>query len=250
MKEMKLMLLVLLVAVAGCKSSDNSLTLLRAKEWQLKSMTENGKVVKNPQQIPTLVFSDSSAVFGSAVCNRFFGTYDVGEKGKMTFKTRGATMMFCPDMPFEDANLKALNKVEQYTVTDQELQLKGKDQLLIVYVPVDTTQRIGVAEDDHGCNAAAGYTWSEVKQNCIRLFEDGVQLVSETDKSSSSAAYVVFAADSLKAEVYVPGHDNHPVLDRRTLPAGGYVWNQEDDDTYNVRRLDGKWLIEQRGKVL
>ena len=41
MKEMKLMLLVLLVAVAGCKSSDNSLTLLRAKEWQLKSMTEN-----------------------------------------------------------------------------------------------------------------------------------------------------------------------------------------------------------------
>ena len=66
----------------------------------------------------------------------------------------------------------------------------------------------------------------------------------------SSAAYVVFAADSLKAEVYVPGHDNHPVLDRRTLPAGGYVWNQEDDDTYNVRRLDGKWVIEQRGKVL
>ena len=36
MKEMKLMLLVLLVAVTGCKSSDNSLTLLRAKEWQLK----------------------------------------------------------------------------------------------------------------------------------------------------------------------------------------------------------------------
>ena len=143
-------------------------------------------------------------------------------------------MMFCPDMPFEDAYLKALNKVEQYMVTDQELQLKGKDQLLIVYVPVDTTQRIGVAEDDHGCNAAAGYTWSEVKQNCIRLFEDGVQLVSETDKSSSSAAYVVFAADSLKAEVYVPGHDNHPVLDRRTLPAGGYVWNQEDDDTYKI----------------
>ena len=85
MKEMKLMLLVLLVAVTGCKSSDNSLTLLRAKEWQLKSMTENGKEVKNPQQIPTLVFSDSSAVYGSAGCNRFFGTYEVGEKGKMTY---------------------------------------------------------------------------------------------------------------------------------------------------------------------
>ena len=43
MKEMKLMLLVLLVAVTGCKSSDNSLTLLRAKEWLLtKSVNFTG----------------------------------------------------------------------------------------------------------------------------------------------------------------------------------------------------------------
>ena len=79
MKEMKLMLLVLLVAVTGCKSSDNSLTLLRAKEWQLKSMTENGKEVKNPQQIPTLVFSDSSAVYGSAGSSELM---KLGKKGK------------------------------------------------------------------------------------------------------------------------------------------------------------------------
>ncbi len=102
-------------------------------------------------------------------------------------------------MPFEDAYLKALNKVEQYMVTDQELQLKGKRSTAhrVCTCRYHPTHR--VAEDDHGCNAAAGYTWSEVKQNCIRLFEDGVQLVSETDKSSSSAAYVVFAADSLKS---------------------------------------------------
>ena len=110
MKEMKLMLLVLLVAVTGCKSSDNSLTLLRAKEWQLKSMTENGKEVKNPQQIPTLVFSDSSAVYGSAGCNRFFGTYEVGEKGKMTFKTGGATMMFCPGYAFRRCLFKGIEQ--------------------------------------------------------------------------------------------------------------------------------------------
>ena len=120
MKEMKLMLLVLLVAVTGCKSSDNSLTLLRAKEWQLKSMTENGKEVKNPQQIPTLVFSDSSAVYGSAGCNRFFGTYEVGEKGKMTFKTGGATMMFCPDMPVEDF-LKVIDNITPYVEPNKVL---------------------------------------------------------------------------------------------------------------------------------
>lgn len=36
MKEMKLMLLVLLVAVTGCKSSDNSLTLLRAQRMAIE----------------------------------------------------------------------------------------------------------------------------------------------------------------------------------------------------------------------
>ena len=79
MKEMKLMLLVLLVAVTGCKSSDNSLTLLRAKEWQLKSMTENGKEVKNPQQIPTLVFSDSSVLQDVIVSSELM---KLGKKGK------------------------------------------------------------------------------------------------------------------------------------------------------------------------
>ena len=47
MKEMKLMLLVLLVAVTGCKSSDNSLTLLRAKEWQLKYMVLQDVIVSS-----------------------------------------------------------------------------------------------------------------------------------------------------------------------------------------------------------
>lgn len=75
-------------------------------------------------------------------------------------------------------------------------------------------------------------------------------MISETDKLSSSAAYIVFSADSLQVEAYVPGNENHPVLDRRQLPAGGYAWNQEDDDTYNVRQIDGLWVIEQRGNLL
>lgn len=251
MKEMKLMLFVLLAVMAGCKSSDNSLDLLRSQEWQLKSMTADGKTVTNPRELPTLVFSDSTAIYGSAGCNRFFGKYSTGEKGTITINPGGSTMMYCPDMPFEDQYIKALPEIKTYTVTKQELTLSGADsKLKIVYTPVDTTKVIGVANDDHGCNAAAGYTWSEVRGDCVRLFEDGVKFVAAAGQDTTLAAYVVFAADSLKAEVFLPNETNHPILERRTLPKGGYTWNQKDDDTYNVRQLNGKWVIEQRGKTL
>lgn len=251
MKKMKLMMFTLLVIMAGCKGTDNSLALLRGQEWQLKSMTQDGQVVANPQELPTLNFSDSTAVYGSAGCNRFFGTYTTGEKGMLTVQPGGSTMMFCPDMAFEDQYLKALPMVKSYVVSANELTLKDSDgKLQIVYVPMDTTQLVGVAEDAHGCNAAAGYTWSEVRQNCVRLFEEGVKFAAAAGQDSTLAVYVVFATDSLKAEVFMPDQNVHPLLDRRSLPEGGYAWNQEDDDTLNVRMVDGAWIIEQRGNIL
>src|SRR5687767_2417267 len=39
----------------------------------------------------------------------------------------------------------------------------------------DTTV-IGGDKDEHGCIGSAGYTWSVVKDSCIRLFERGIKL--------------------------------------------------------------------------
>ena len=251
MKKMKLMMFVLLAVLAGCKGKEDALELLRAHEWQLKSMTEKGEEVKNPQELPVLLFSDSTAVYGSAGCNRFFGKYAAETSGKISIEPGGSTMMFCPDMNFEDRYLKALSLIKQFAIANQELTLKSNDgQLQLVYVPVDTTKKIGIDDDAHGCNAAAGYTWSEVRQNCVRLFEDGMKFTAAAGQDSTLAAYVVFAADSLKAEVFLPNQEANPILERRELPKGGYAWNQEDDDTLNVRQVDGNWVIEQRGNVL
>lgn len=251
MKQMKLMVFIFLAVLAGCKSRDHELSVLQGQEWQLKSLTEAGETVNNPRELPTLVFSDSSRVYGSAGCNRFFGTYTADEKGQISITPGGATMMFCPDMAFEDQYLKALPKVKSFVVRKEELILKdAESNLQLVYVPKDTTRLIGVAEDAHGCNAAAGYTWSEVRQNCVRLFEEGVKFVAAAGQDSTMAAYVVFATDSLKAEVFMPDNKINPVLERRQLPQGGYTWNQEDDDTWNVRKVNGNWVIEQRGQVM
>lgn len=69
-------------------------------------------------------------------------------------------------------------------------------------------QMVGNDKDSHGCIGSAGYTWSALKNECIRLFEAGIRLdpqVAIADKTVS--AFVVFKAmgDDKKAEVYLPG---------------------------------------------
>ena len=93
----------------------------------------------------------------------------------------------------------------------------GMEAQKIVVVP-GRRNRVGGDRDKHGCIGSAGYQWSEVQQDCIRVF------FSSGDKNE--------------------------ILDRRSLPSGGYAWNVEDDDTKNVRRINGKWTISQRGKTI
>ena len=85
--------------------------------------------------------------------------------------------------------------------------------------------KLGGDRDEHGCIGSAGYVWCEVQQDCIRLFEKGIRTEA------------------------VDGGTNE-ILERRGLPSGGYAWNVEDDDTKNVRFIDGLWTISQRDKVI
>ena len=96
-----------------------------------------------------------------------------------------------------------------------------------------STEMVGADRDEHGCIGSAGYTWSEVRKDCIRLFEVGIR--TEAVDGSGQVMYVVFSPDSLKAELFSSESEGSEVLERRTLPSGGHVWNVEDDDTKNPR---------------
>lgn len=132
MKMIRWMLLVAL-GLAACKSNDK--VRLSGQEWELKKMEGmSGK----PERMPSLLFTDSTAVFGFAGCNRFFGTYAVENENKLRIHPEGATMMSCPDMAVEDRFLKELERVVYYSFQEGELQLKdstGKVQL--VFVPLE-----------------------------------------------------------------------------------------------------------------
>ena len=111
-----------------------------------------------------------------------------------------------------------------------------------------STEMVGADRDEHGCIGSAGYTWCEVRKDCIRLFEDGIR--TEAVDGSGQVMYVVFSPDSLKAELFGSESEGSEVLERRTLPSGGHVWNVEDDDTKNLRYTDGAWTISRRGKLI
>lgn len=63
--------------------------------------------------------------------------------------------------------------------------------------------------------------------------------------------FLVFSSDSTQVELFFSEEDTpNEILDRRSLPAGGYAWNVEDDDTKNVRLENGKWTVSQRAKLI
>ena len=108
---------------------------------------------------------------------------------------------------------------------------------------------VGSDKDEHGGIASAGYTWSEVQKDCIRLWEKGVRMNAVDD--AGKTLFLVFSPDSTQVELFFSEEGvSNEILDRRGLPAGGYAWYVEDDDTKNVRLEDGEWTVSQRGRLI
>lgn len=74
-------------------------------------------------------------------------------------------------------------------------------------------QLIGGMLDAHGCLTAAGYTWSEMRKDCIRIFEEGVEVEDDALRPYESS-YAVFAPDSSQAEIFRPSPYHNEVLTR------------------------------------
>lgn len=102
---------------------------------------------------------------------------------------------------------------------------------------------VGGDADAHGCKASAGYTWSELKKECVRLFEVGTKLAHADDgKTYSTVAYVIF--DGNKAELFLDTQKEPILLERKSegdswikddyqlIPWKGYVLKKADKIIY------------------
>ena len=102
---------------------------------------------------------------------------------------------------------------------------------------VQAPQLIWGNKDENGWVTAAGSTWSELRGDCIRIFEDGVR-VDDPSLQPSLASYAVFAADSGRVEVFRPSPFRNEILDRK-----GGVWQGK---TCKLYRTGDRWESSEK----
>ncbi|WP_276380656.1 hypothetical protein [Flavobacterium sp. H4147] len=101
---------------------------------------------------------------------------------------------------------------------------------------------VGADSDSHGCKASAGYSWSILKKECIRVFKGTKLSHYDNGKSYTTASYVIF--DGNKAELFLDIQKESIILERKSegdswvngdwqlIPWKGYVLKKGKDILY------------------
>ncbi len=107
---------------------------LAGTEWRLATFgPPGGEAPPLDETEITLGFPDAETVRGSAGCNTYSGTYELGD-GSLAFDAFAATEMACPNtavMEQESAFLQALGAATSFTLEEGRLTLSGSDANLI-----------------------------------------------------------------------------------------------------------------------
>ena len=104
---------------------------------------------------------------------------------------------------------------------------------------VDKTP-VGGTKDGHGCLTAAGNTFSQVKQTCLRIFEAGIPVVNTVDPRPGMASYVVFSDNRRQAELFLPGENGSVLLSRN-----GDMWQNA---RFVLTNCSGQWVLKDAAK--
>lgn len=101
--------------------------------------------------------------------------------------------------------------------------------------------KVGADKDTYGCIASAGYTYSQLKKECIRTFEQKIQLKEIATKGNFTAA-VLFNKDQSKAEIFLKDEKASVILKRT---ANG-IWKNA---TYTLTKNKG-FVLSKNKKVV
>ncbi len=72
---------------------------------------------------------------------------------------------------------------------------------------------VGGDKDVHGCKGSAGYTYSQIKNDCVRVFEQKIKLNEvSSDKSYSTRTAVIFSKNMKKAEIFIPNEAAESII--------------------------------------
>ncbi|MEE6031560.1 hypothetical protein [Avibacterium paragallinarum] len=98
---------------------------------------------------------------------------------------------------------------------------------------------VGADRDEKGCIPSAGYTWSELKQQCIQPFS--IADIRLTDPENPTlAVYVILAEEQGKAEVFSANLPQNLILD---AVKGGYA---AKDKSLYLLNINNQWEIRKK----
>ena len=123
--------------------------------------------------------------------------------------------------------------------------------LIVVYIPfTPSAPKTGADRDPHGCIGSAGYTYSVVRNDCIRLWEEGTALTPVVQiENPVLVAYVVRSANWKQAEVFLPNQPQSQVLTLQATP-GTTTWVGPQGNWVLTYDKTQGWQLFADGQVL
>ncbi|WP_288441436.1 hypothetical protein [uncultured Chryseobacterium sp.] len=114
-----------------------------------------------------------------------------------------------------------------------------------------STPVLGGDRDVHGCIGSAGYTYSQLRNNCIQTFNQKIKIKEvNSDKSYTSMTAVIFNKSMTKAEVFIPdGAAKSIILDKqgkaKIWKSGAHV-----KDSYVLTPYKKSYQIKKNDEVI
>ena len=107
-------------------------------------------------------------------------------------------------------------------------------------------------KDENGCLASAGYIWSKVNKECVKVFT-GMQLnptSNPENEDEALSAYILFNEDGDQAELFLPNETSSHVL---TKQSNGNSWTLDDwqlikGNGYTLKKAD-KLMFSGDGQI-
>lgn len=99
---------------------------------------------------------------------------------------------------------------------------------------------VGGDSDKHGCKGSAGYVWSELRGECIRIFAEGITLLPLNIEESEAvyAVFVLYSEDKSQVELYLPSERESFLLQKQgeNYSLNNYTYNSAKQSLY----IDGE----------
>ncbi len=127
-------------------------------------------------------------------------------------------------------------------VSCKKIDREPEPEVTVKQTLLDTIQASD--KDEHGCLAVAGYFWSSLNKECIKIYESAITLYPQTDQNNEDEtknAYIVFGENGgNEAEVFLPNQEKSLILIRseegypwlfdrwQLIPRDGFVLKKDD----------------------